>query len=175
MKRLEKTLLMLIVLSILAKLVPLPFNGIVITFAALALSILYFFFGFAVFPDIGFRQILKKESYSNLKPWDIIISVFTGMAFQILVIGLLFKIQYWPGASVMSRTALISNIPFLILASWLLMTQNRFVYVAILKRGVPLFLFLLFLHLLPLTTRLNIFKVDSQTEALILNDANSRQ
>ncbi len=166
---------MLIVLAILAKLVPLPFNSIVITFAALALSLLYFFFGFAVFTSIGFRQIFKKDSYANLKPWDIIISVFTGMAFQILVIGLLFKIQYWPGAGIMSFTALMSSFLFILLAAWLLMTQNRFVYVAILKRGVPLFLFLLFLHLIPLTTRLKIFRVDPQTEELILNDANSRR
>ncbi len=166
---------MLIVLAILAKLVPIPFNSIVISFAALALSLLYFFFGFAVFTGIGFRQIFKKDSYTNLKPWDIIISVFTGMAFQILVFGLLFKIQYWPGARVMSSVALMTSFPFILLAAWLLMTKNRFVYIAILKRGIPLFLFVLLLHLLPLTTRLKIFRVDPQTEELILNDANSRR
>src|SRR5690606_7855297 len=98
-----------------------------------------------------------------------------GMAFQILVTGLLFKLQYWPGAGVMSFVALITNFPFILLAAWLLMTKNRFVYVAIIKRGVPMFLFLLVLHLTPITTRLKIFKVDPEIETMILNDADIRR
>src|SRR5690606_31171587 len=146
---------------------------IVITFAALALSLLYFFFGFAVFTGIGFRKIFKKDSYPGLKPWDIVISVITGFTFQLLVAVLLFNIQYWPGARVMSSLALMTSFPFILLADWLLMTKNRFVYIAILKRGVPLFVFVLLLHLTPLTTRLKIFKVDPETEALILNNADT--
>lgn len=172
MRILEKTLWILIILATLGKLVPVVGTGIIITFAALTLSFLYFIFGFAIFTRIGFRQIFKKDNYKHLKPVDIILSVITGMAFQTTVCGLLFQLQYWPGARVMSFAGLITSLPFIIIAAFLLKAQNRYVYIAILKRGIPLFLALLFLHLTPVTTKLKIFKVsDPEIKGRIINDA----
>lgn len=173
MKILERSLLILIVLSLLAKIVPLAGrSGLVLTIAALTLSCLYFFLGFAVFTKVGFRRIFKWDSYKHLKSWDIIIAIVAGVAFSVLVISLLFKVQYWPGAYYMSRAGLIMLFIIIIVAVFMLKTVNSFIYIGILKRGVPLFLFVLLLQLLPLTARLKIFKVAPEIETQILMNPN---
>jgi|GEM_PF-3160017 len=174
MIKLEKGLIILLAISILAKIIPIPGSGPAITLTALVLSCLYLFFGFAVFAKIGFRKIFKKDSYKQLKSWDIIISIITGIVFQTVVLGLIFKLQYWPGAHPMSRAGLMMMCIIIILSVFMLRTVNRFIYVGILKRGIPLFLLLLLLHVLPLTTRLKIFKVHPEIESKILMEADSR-
>lgn len=174
MRKLEKVLIILIVIATISKLVPVVGMSIVLTFAALSLSFLYFIFGFAVFTKIAFANIFKRETYKHLKVRDIIISVLTGFAFPVLISGLLFRLNYWPAAHIMSFTGLLTTFPFIIIALVLLHTQNRFVYIEILKRGIPLYLFVLLLHLLPLTTRLKIFKVSNpEHEREIINNYNS--
>lgn len=169
---LEKILLILIALGALGKLGPIVGSGIVLTFGALILSFIYFVFGFAVFTGIRLRNISKKESYTHLKPYDIIISIFTGFIFQSLIMSLLFQLQYWPGAAVMSLATVLSAPIFLILSAVLLMTKNRYIYSGILARGVPMFLLLLVLYLSPVNAKLKIFKVGSpEMEAQILNNA----
>lgn len=159
-------------LGALGKTVPIVGTSIIITLAGLTLSLLYFIFGFAVFTKIGFRKIFKKDSYANIKPWDIIICVFTGFAFQTLISALVFQIQHWPGTNVMSFIGLISSVPFILLAVILSITQNSFIYTRILKRGIPLVIILFILFVLPLTSKLEIFKVgDPETKALILDRA----
>lgn len=174
MKKLENALLIMLVISILAKTLPVTGSGPALTFIALILSVVYFFFGFVIFTKIRFREILKTETYKHLKPWDIIISIVTGVVFQTVVLGLIFKLQYWPGAHYMSRAGLIMLFIIIIVAVIMLKTVNSFIYIGILKRGITFFLLLLLLHLLPLTTRLNIFKEHPEIEAQILLEADSR-
>lgn len=169
----EKILLILIVLAILAKLVPIPLAGLILTLSAMTLSFIYALLGFAIFTKIGFRKIFNAGSYKHLKPLDIIFSILTGWAFSSLTIGILFQLQYWPNANIMSLAGMILTIPILILAAFLLKKQNRIVYMGILKRGIPLVLFVLVLYVLPTTTKLKIFKIaDPEIEAQILKDAN---
>ncbi len=171
MRKLEKILLVLILLATLAKTIPIFGSGIIITIAASALSFYYLFFGFAIFTKINFKDIFKRNSYYGLKPWDIIVSALSGYAIQTQVLGILFLLQYWSGDTYMGFSALITAFPFIILALLLLLTKNRFVYIEILKRVVPLFLFVLILYLIPLTTRLKIFKVSNpEIETQILKD-----
>lgn len=173
MRKLEKVLVILIAIAALTKLIPILGFSIVLTFAALILSFLYLVFGFAVFTKIGFKDIFKRASYKLLKPRDIIISILTGYAFSMLVLGLLFKLSYWPAATIMSFMSLLQATPFILIPFFLLKTQNRFIYIGILKRGIPLFLLVLLLHLLPLDTRLKIFKVPyPELEKEIRNDIN---
>lgn len=172
MRKFERILWVLLLLAILGKLVPVPFNGVVITVAVLSLSVLYFLFGFAVFSKIGFRNIFKKNSYEHLKFVDILLCVLTGMAFQSLTSGMLFQLQYWPGANVMAFAGLVTTLPFLIVATIMLRTQNRYVYLGMLKRGLPLFSLTMFLYLTPVEKKLKIFKVNHlEIEQQILNDA----
>lgn len=160
------------VLGALGKIGPIAGSGLILTIAALTLSGIYFFFGFAIFTGIGFRGIIKNESYKHLKPYDIIISVFAGMAFQSVVMGLLFQLQYWPGAGIMTVAAILSLIIFIMISPLMLRTKNKYVYMGILKRGIPMLLVLLFLYFSPVATKLKIFKVGSpEIEVQILNDA----
>lgn len=173
MRKTEKILLILIALGILAKIFLLPGSGILVVIATLAIGFLYFPLGFAFFTRVRLRKLFKNDSYKHLKPVDIILSIFTGIGFQSLIIGLLFQLQYWPGANIMSLSGLISSLPFIITAAFMLKSSNKYVYIGILKRGIPLFLFVLSLYLTPLTTKLKVFKVDPRIEAYLLNNYKS--
>ena len=72
----------------------------------------------------------------------------------------------------MAVAGLLSTLPFLIIAAIMSMSKNTYVYAGILTRGLPMFLFVLFLYMTPVTKKLKIFKVsEPEIEARILNDA----
>ena len=65
------------------------------------LSVIYFYFGFALFNDIRLRTIFKRSSYEGISSARIIIAILSGISLSGLAIGLLFKSQLWPGSSTM--------------------------------------------------------------------------
>lgn len=73
----------------------LPGGATMTALALMALSILYAFFGFALFNNIRLRTIFKKESYNNASSLRILGAVGTGWALSATVNGLLFKFQSW--------------------------------------------------------------------------------
>ncbi len=75
-------------------------NSIAIVFiiSLTALSCLYFYLSFALLNGIGFRKIFRAQSYSTISRMRIIGSALTGFALSIMIIGILFKVQHYPGA-----------------------------------------------------------------------------
>jgi glucan phosphoethanolaminetransferase (alkaline phosphatase superfamily) len=65
------------------------------------LSMIYFYFGFALFNGIGFRGVFKKASFANVSTSRIIGAVGFGLALSIISIGILFKLLIWNGANEM--------------------------------------------------------------------------
>jgi len=61
------------------------------------LSLIYSFLGFALFNEIQFRKLFKKESYNNVSSLRILVAVAAGISLSITIIGILFKIMFWPG------------------------------------------------------------------------------
>lgn len=83
-----------------------PTGNILIVLSLSLLSILYMYLSFALFNGIRFRHILKKESYKGISTMRIIGAIFTGLALSITLIGILFKYQLWPGATINLRVGL---------------------------------------------------------------------
>ena len=77
----------------------LPASGILTVLSLSSLSVIYMYLGFALFNNIHFRKIFKKETYKEISTKRIIGGVGTGLALSVSVIGILFKFQSWPGAS----------------------------------------------------------------------------
>ncbi|MFD2602203.1 GldL-related protein [Flavobacterium suzhouense] len=112
MKITERILLLFAVIGIILSLIPIP-GGNMLTILALGLlSVLYFYFGFAFFNGIRARDMFKKSSYAGIKGIRIPGAIFTGMLSSVAVIGILFKVMMWPGASVM---LLVGIVPFFVL------------------------------------------------------------
>jgi hypothetical protein len=94
--RTEIGLSITIFLGLLIKYLHWPGGGVVIVFAFSLLAMLYFPGGFYFFSD-------KKIKNSNLA-----LSIISGMFLSITLVGILFKIQYWPGANVNLKVGCIT-------------------------------------------------------------------
>lgn len=89
----------LVLTGIVLRILNLPGSGVLITFPLLFLSLMYYFLSFALLNDIRFRKILSKESYNETNPKKIILAILVGFVLANLVMGVLFKLQSYPGAN----------------------------------------------------------------------------
>ena len=100
MKRLELYIFpSILVIGILFYLLGYPFSSMITITSLFGLSCLYFYFGFALFNNISFRKIFKKESYKDISTWRIIGAICTGISVSIVLLGIMFKIFRWPFAN----------------------------------------------------------------------------
>lgn len=106
MNKLEKILGLLIILLLVLKLFLIPYIGVLLTLSTSLLVLLYFPFGFALFNNIRFRNILKKESYNGISTLRIIGSIATGIGFSFMIIGILFKSLSWGTSDKILKTSL---------------------------------------------------------------------
>ena len=79
------------------------------TLAFLMLAILYFYFSFAFFNGIRLRDIFKKASYKDTNAKRIIGAIGLGFFISLLIMGILFKLQFWPFAITKLFTGLVGT------------------------------------------------------------------
>ena len=115
MKLTEKILAALIFISILLKLFLIPGGGVLLVLSMQLLTIIYFALGFAFFNGIRLRNIFKKASYEGISTMRVVGAVVTGICLSNLLVGILFKLQLWPGANATLIVALIPTIIVLII------------------------------------------------------------
>src|SRR5688572_31165 len=99
----KKTEIIIATLSIIAlglNLLLIPGGGVLTVLTLLSLSMIYFYFGFALFNDIRFRKIFKKDSYKEITSLRILGAVGTGLALSLTTVGIVFKFQAWQGANI---------------------------------------------------------------------------
>ncbi len=98
MKKVERFLVMLAFIGIIARLLLASGSSLTIVMSLMGLTFLYMYFGFALFNDIRLRDVLKKESYRGIATMRLAGAVLAGLALSMACVGILFKIQSWPGA-----------------------------------------------------------------------------
>lgn len=115
MKLTEKILAVLILIAIGMKLFLIPGGGVLLVLALQTLTIIYFALGFAFFNGIRLRNIFKKSSYTGISTMRVVGAIVTGICLSNLLVGILFKLQFWPGANPMLIVSLIPTLIVLIL------------------------------------------------------------
>jgi len=108
MKKLEKTFIIMILLSAALSLSLISGGGILFTISMLSLSMLYLVFGFALCNGIGFRGLFKKRSYRDTTFWRIAGGIAIGHTLSLTIIGILFAFMFWEGAMIMLRTSMLT-------------------------------------------------------------------
>ena len=98
----EKILASLFLLTYILKCLAIPGGAFMMLIVLMALSFVYFPGGFYFLAD------------GNLKKQNIALSIVTGMVLSIVVLGLLFKLMYWPGAALMLLVSLGITLPLTI-------------------------------------------------------------
>lgn len=104
-----------------------PFASIILTIGTLLLSILYTFFGFALLNNLGLRESFKSESFKHISKLRILGTIVTGMVLGLLVIYMLFKIQFWPYGDIgLQQGLILLSIIFVIAIAFYLNNRKQF-------------------------------------------------
>ncbi len=134
MKKFEKIFGIITIIALVMKLFLIPGAGILLTLSLSVLSCFYFLFGFAFFNGIKLKQIFQSSSYKGISALRIIGSIGLGIGLSEICMGILFKIQHWPGAHLQLHCGLLIILIILIVALFqYFKSENKF-YPFIFKR-----------------------------------------
>jgi hypothetical protein len=110
MKKLEFTLALLVLTGFIMKIFHVVMAGTIMSLSILILSLFYYFLSFALFNNIGMKDLFNKIAYKNASTLRIMGGIFTGIAISTLLIGALFKIQHWPMADMNFMVGLVLSL-----------------------------------------------------------------
>ena len=156
MRKLETTLAALSVIV-------LGLNFLLVRYAAPAtflifgiFSLFYWLFGFALFNNIPFRSIFKKDAYKETY-WKRIVGAFlTGYALSIVIIGILFRFQFLPGGKFLLLFGFCCLSIILLIAIAKYEKTKSLLYTRVIKRIIIIGGLGLFLYFLPSNTLVDI-------------------
>ena len=134
MRKLEKILGLVIIIAFVMKLALIPGGSILTVISLTILACIYYPLGFAFFNGIRLRQIFKKDSYKGITVLRIIEAIGVGIGLSVICIGILFKLQLWPGANTNLLTGLITTLIILIIALIRYLKSKSDYYTLIFKR-----------------------------------------
>ena len=99
MNKIEKILFYIFIVTTLIS-IAFAFPGLntILVISGSILSLAFFFFGFAIYNDISFRQVFKNSTYQTISSLRVLGSVGAGFFTSLLIIGILFKVMFWPGS-----------------------------------------------------------------------------
>lgn len=92
MRRIELTLMTLVVASTLVWLFKIPYAGSLMLISVMLQALFYLGFGLFLFNKIKFKRIFNKDSYKEISGLRKIGSIVTGLSFSFICIGSLFKL-----------------------------------------------------------------------------------
>lgn len=105
-KKTEFFLMLFVLLGFIAEKIDFPGAVLLILFSFMLLSVFYFLFGFALFNGIDSKDIMSAETYKNIPTWKIVLGIVMGWLSSVMVGGILFTVQQYPGAELMLMISL---------------------------------------------------------------------
>jgi hypothetical protein len=155
----EKVFIVMGLIALAMKLGSVPGNGVLITLSVCLLASFYIILGFALFNGIGFRGLFKANSYRGVRITRFLFGTVTGFTLTNMLVGILFKVQYWPGAETVLIGGISAGILVTIIAATRFFMTRSATAVRVLQRAVPILIFAAVLFYTPSTGLLKIFKV----------------
>ena len=152
MKKGEIIIATLSLIALGLNLLLIPGGGVLTVLTLSTLSMLYMNLSFALFNGIRLRNIFKKDSYKGISTMRIIGAVGTGLALSMTIIGLLFKFQSWPGASLNLGAGLVGLLIATVIGTIKYFRNKSDFYTKIFKRIAVFGGLGLILMLIPKTT-----------------------
>lgn len=98
MKKLELFLWISALCGMAFKFTAIPGGSVIWVLSVSALASLYFWLSFALLNGIGFRSIFSKGAFKSIPASQIAGALALGLAFAVVLIGVLFRLQGWPGS-----------------------------------------------------------------------------
>lgn len=135
MKKGELILIAIALVALLLNILLIPGGGVLTVLSLSSLSMIYFYFGFALFNDIPLRKVFKKESYKEVSSARTVGAVGAGMALSMTIIGIMFKFQAWPGSELNLLVGLLGLVVVLIVGLIKCSKNKSEYYTRIFKRA----------------------------------------
>ncbi len=157
MKKAEIYLALLALLAIIFKLALIPGAGILTVLSLSILGMMYYFLGFAFFNGIKLREIFKRSSYKNITAAKIIGAVLAGWVLSMTLIGIMFRLQFYPGGHNMLFFGLLGMMGVIVVSiiARLIAGESR-IFPRILKRIAVVAAVSALLYITPTDTLLDI-------------------
>lgn len=155
MRKRELILGLFAVLAILLNLAGIPWDGF-LTVTSLTLLAMLYYFGFPLFIGIRLRDVFTRSAYSHTNAKRIIGAVGFGWALSVIIMGALFKVQFWPGGNVQLAVGLIATGVISIIASIFYFRNKDEYYKRIFKRVAIIGGLGLILYLTPTNTLIDV-------------------
>ena len=160
MKKTEIILAVIALVGLLFKCFHLPFGGLLTTISFFGLACFYMYFSFALFNNIPFKKLFKKESYtadiSEVLDYRILIAVFSGVSLSIMLAGLLYYFMFWPNSFFMISVGITLLFIIMIISLIRFFKTKSTFYTRIFIRMAVIGGIALFFRLMPNTTWLEI-------------------
>ena len=134
MKIFEKIVGLLGLLALILKFNHLPGGSVLLVLSLGTLATFYIYLSFALFNNLKLKDLFKKETYLGISKYRIIGSVITGFSLSILLVGILFSIQHWPGAIFNLTSGLVVAFIIFLVALLKYLKNNTYFYKHILLR-----------------------------------------
>ncbi len=134
MKRIEIGLVVFAILSISLRIGQVVGSSFLTMVSFLIMSCFYYGFSFALFNGIKFREILRRQSYQNVTAIHIITSIIAGMGIATLLIGILYRILNFNGASELIVSGIITLSIAIVITIWRFIKERHVVYKRIWQR-----------------------------------------
>lgn len=116
MKAIEKIILIIALLGAILKLHLITGGAVLLLLSMSTLSLFYYLFGVGLLNDFSFKETFTRSSYENQSSMRIIGTAVTGMAMGVLVIGILFKLMFYPGSELNILFGLIIGLVIVLVA-----------------------------------------------------------
>jgi hypothetical protein len=116
MKKFEITFGIIALIGIVFKLFHILGGGILTVLSLSALSIFYCYLSFALFNEIRLKDIFKTSSYKETNVKRIIGSIGVGFGLSVILVGAMFRLQFYPGDTIQLLTGVIGTIIILTIA-----------------------------------------------------------
>lgn len=134
MKKTEIILAILAIAALICNLNLVPGGSALTVLTLSALAILYMYFSFALFNNVSLRNVSKKGTFAGLGKLRIIGAAASGVALALTIIGIMFKIQFWPGGEIQLRIGLLGLVIVSAIGIFKYIKTKSPFYVNILKR-----------------------------------------
>lgn len=134
MKNVETVLLVIVALAFVLKFFHIPGSSILTILSLSGISVMYMYLSFALFNGVGFRGIFNKGSFQGKSAGRIVGAIGTGLALSVSAVGIVFKLQSWPGASLQLMISIVGLGAVLIVSLFKIRKNTDGYYVNLLKR-----------------------------------------
>lgn len=176
MKLAEKIISITFLVGLLMIFYQITGGGLITTLSLVSISSIYMAFSLLLFNQLSIKELLQSGTLDKIGRLRIIGSILLGLSLSVLTLGILFKIQLYPGASAMLKLGLIGVSVALLIGAIKYIKSRDIFYKSIFKRIIIFGGIGLFFYLLPKANWLTIRFPDNPdyVQAVINYDQNPR-